>query len=280
MALLTVTAMLFAAPGVAFAQDDTNDTTDGNATATPTATPTPVENETDDNGTDANASVSPGERLSAVVGVEEEELEGELGSRAFGLAVARAASNDSQLGDVVAEEYNETNETIREIEQRREALNESRANGSISEGQYQARMTVLTAQARTAQQQANATANASEGLPTELLEEKGINASNVQRLKQDAANLTGPEVAEIARNIAGEGVGANMAEDRGQAEDRGDREDMNRSDGNETDGDTNRSDGMDQSDGQDGSQNRSDGDGTDEETNETDDDGADTRDGN
>jgi len=34
-------------------------------------------------------------------------------------------------------------------------------------------------------------------------EERGINVDNVTELKQNARNLTGPEVAEVARGIAG-----------------------------------------------------------------------------
>lgn len=237
VALLTVTAMLFAAPGAAFAQEET---------ATPTATPESSE--------DGDASVSPGERLSAVIGVEEAELDGEIDGRAFGLRVASAAS-DEELAEVVAEEYNETNATTQELERRKAALEQARANGSMDEGEYQARMTVLTAQAENAERQANATANASEGLPAELLAEKGINASTIQRLKENAANLSGPEVADIARNIAGGG------EDR--AGDRG--EDRRSDDANQSERGENRTDAQDGSQNQterpeshDGSQNQTD----------------------
>lgn len=267
VALLTATAMLFAGPGVAFAQETTatptpTETPDG----TETATPTPEDEMEPDENASENASVAPGERLSAVIGVEEEELEGELGSRTFGLKVAQAASNNSRLAEVVAEEYEETSERVAEIEQRKEALNESRENGSISEGEYKARMTVLAAQAQNAERQANMTANASEKVPAELLEEKGINASAIQRLQANASNLTGPEVAAIAQSIAGKGVGAGMADekrpdDAGAPEDRGG--DANRTDSDQRGDGTNRSDtnGTDTG-GQDSGMNQSDSDDT------------------
>lgn len=189
-------------------------------------TATPIPEEADD-----NASISPGERLSVVVGVQEAEINGTLGTRAFGLAVARAAS-DERVADIVAEQYNETSRDVADIENRMAALNESRADGSIDEGEYQAEVTILAAQAQNARQMANATANASDGLPADLLESKGINASAIQQLKDDANELTGPEVAAIAQRIAGEGTGAQAADAR--ADDRPD--DGNQSDANKTEG--------------------------------------------
>lgn len=268
LALLTVTAMLVAGPGAALAQDDGNQTVDENATATPS----PDENASNESEEDENASVSPGERLSAVIGVQESELEGELGSRAFGLAVARAAS-DERLAEVVGEEYNETNASVQALERRRAALEASRENGSIGQGEYESRLTVLAAQSHVAQQRANLTANASMGVPSDLLEEQGINVSSIQELKNNAANLTGPEVARIAQSIAGEGVGAgfgdearaddgdrgedgdraaNQSEDANQSADEGNQtaaDGGNQSESPEADQDANRTDSGDDSSG-------------------------------
>lgn len=263
LALLTVTATLVAAPGAALAQSDGNATVNENATATPSpdenATDHPEdENATDQPDEDENASVSPGERLSAVIGVQEAELEGELGTRAFGLAIARAAS-DERLAEVVGEEYNETNASVHALERRREALNESLANGSIGRGEYESRLTVLAAQAQVAQRQANMTANASVGLPADLLAEQGINVTAIQRLQTSAANLTGPQVARIAQSIAGAGVGASIADDNrpdfagsgdasAGADNRTDGENPSDS-GNRSDGGNRTADGSNQSDG-------------------------------
>ena len=55
-------------------------------------------------------------------------------------------------------------------------------------------------------------------LPAEALEANGVNATAIRRLSDRAANLTGPETAEIARFIAGDGVG--RAARPGAADDR------------------------------------------------------------
>jgi len=181
--------------------------------------------ETDAAG-DANASIAPGERLSGVVGVQEAELDGEVEGRAFGIKVAQPATNESRA-DVVADQLRDVEQRLNETEQRRQELEEARENGSISEGKYRAEMAKLAAQTQTAKELTNRSENASEGLPAELLESKGINASAIQTLKDRAEQLTGPEVAEIARSIAGNAspVGAGPSDrgpgDAGPPEDRG-----------------------------------------------------------
>jgi len=216
--------------------------------------------ETDAAG-DANASVAPGERLSGVVGVQEAELDGEVEGRAFGIKVAQAATNESRA-DVVADQLRDVEQRLNETEQRRQELEEARENGSISEGKYRAEMAKLAAQTQTAKELTNRSENASEGLPAELLESKGINASAIQTLKDRAEQLTGPEVAEIARSIAGNAspVGAGPSDrgpgDAGPPEDRGPGdggppEDQGPGDGDEEDTDGEETPTPDDSDGDD-----------------------------
>jgi hypothetical protein len=184
---------------------------------------------------ESNASVAPGERLSGVVGVGEAELEGEVESRAFGLAVARADSDEARA-DLIAQKVNESRERVENLSERREQLREARENGSISQGQYAARIAELAARSDNVQRTANDTANASEGLPAELLESKGVNASAIQQLRDNARNLTGQEVAEVARSIAGERPEqADRGADRGTDADRGGASDGD--DATPTDGD-------------------------------------------
>lgn len=169
-----------------------------------------------DNSTDAqtptergNASenaVAPGERLSGILGVGQAELENEVDSRSFGLAVARAASDDAKA-DVVGEQLDDVEQRLDDLEQRKADLAAARENGSLSEGAYRARMAEVAAELEGAERVANQTANESAGLPADLLEQKGINASAIQTLKDRANELGGQEVAEIARAIAGSSVG-------------------------------------------------------------------------
>lgn len=180
-----------------------------------------------DNATDANASISAGERLAGAVGVQEAELEGEIGSRSFGLAVARAESPERRAA-LVAERLNETDRELSALQERRERLREARRNGSISQGEFAARMAELVTRGRNVERTVNQTANVSRGIPDDVLASKGVNVSAIGRLRADARNLTGPEVAEIAREIAGppEDRGRDRAGDgeRGQREEADGRE--------------------------------------------------------
>jgi len=157
------------------------------------------------NGTDANAT-SPGERLSGVVGVQGAELEGEVETRSFGLRVARAASDDARAA-VVRDQLGEVREGVETVQQRKAALQEARANGSMSEGEYRARVSELAVRGGTVAELANRTSETAGSLPTAVLEANGVNATAIQRLQQAAGSLTGPEVAAIARSIAGPSVG-------------------------------------------------------------------------
>jgi len=195
VAVALVVASMAAVPatGLAASGDQATDayqTDDGTTT-----------NETED----GNASVAPGERLSGVVGVQEAELEGEVYGRAFGLRVARAATNDSKAG-VVGEQVQDLKQRLDGLRERKQELNESRANGSVSEGRYRAEVAELAARTKTVKELANRSENASQGLPAELLESKGINATAIQTLKDRASELSGPQVAKIARSIGGPGA--------------------------------------------------------------------------
>ncbi len=168
-----------------------------------------------DAANETNATVAPGERLAGVVGTQEAELDGEIDSRSFGLAVARASSEEAKAA-LIAEKVNETQRELGNLTQQREQLRQARQNGTISQGEYRARITELAARTENAERAANDTANASQGLPTDVLESKGVNATAIQTLRDEAKNLSGGEVAEIARSIAGsEAADQNRPEDRG-----------------------------------------------------------------
>jgi len=158
------------------------------------------------NDTNASEAVSPGERLSGVVGVQSAELEGEVEKRTFGLKVARAASDDARA-QVVNEQLGDLEQRVATLGERRQALEQARANGSMSGGEYAARVSELTAESRTVSDLANDTDETASGLPADVLEANGVNVSAIQQLRNNASGLTGPEVAEIARSIAGPNVG-------------------------------------------------------------------------
>ena len=230
MAAMLVMGTLAAIPAITMAQDTT--TPDGETTtATPGAETEPDKNETSDNGTD------PGAQLAGVVGVSEAELDGELQSRTFGIKIANAASDGAKAG-VVADQLNDSEERIEELQERKETLQEARKNGSIGEGEYRARIARLHAETRNVQRLTNGANETASVLPAETLEERGINATRITMLSERANELSGPEVAEIARGIAGQNAGGEarpeQARDRGGADGSEDAPDRGGQD-NETD---------------------------------------------
>lgn len=193
--VLTLAAMLLVAPMAAGAPALGTTLTD---TDTPTTTPT------------EDGSVSPGEKLSGVVSVQAAEIDGEVAERTYEVKVARANSSASKA-EVVAETLGDVEERVDELEDRKKTLKEARDNGSISEGKYRAEMSEVAAELSTARRLANASGETAAGLPEDVLAEKGINVTAIRALQDRAANLTGPEVANIARSIAGADVGKSMA---------------------------------------------------------------------
>lgn len=173
------------------------------------AAPVAQGGETNETGTET----APGERLSGVTGVGEAELEGDLERRAFGLQIANASTEGAQA-DVVAQRVSSIEQRLAELEDRKAELDQQRESGEISDGKYRAEVAQLSARTETLRQLSNQSAAVSEQLPAELLEERGVNATRIQRLSERANELSGPEVAEIARGIAGPGAGEMPGGDR------------------------------------------------------------------
>lgn len=186
--------------------------------------------------------VAPGEHLSGVLDVGEAELETEVDSRAFGIQIARAATQDAKAA-VVGEQLGDIEERLAALEERKQALQRARENGSMTEGAYRARIADLAARTTGLERLANETARTAGELPADVLAERGIDASAIRTLESRAAELGGQDVAEIARGIAGPSVGEAPGKagpgDRGPGEPGpGERpampDDDRRSDGNET----------------------------------------------
>ncbi|MEF8775462.1 MAG: hypothetical protein V5A43_03030 [Haloarculaceae archaeon] len=174
-------------------------------------------NQVNEDGTE-NASVAPGQMLAGNVDVGEAEIEGEIEARSFGITVAKAETDDA-TADVVSKALDSVEGRLNELEARKQALDRARENGSISEGEYRARITGLAAETANVKRLANASGTVSEGLPAEVLAARGIDVTAIQTLQDRASELRGPQVAEIARGIAGENVdarpGGPAAGDRG-----------------------------------------------------------------
>lgn len=161
-------------------------------------TPMADENETDE--------TPPGARLAGSIGAQQAEIGGEIDSRAFQNALDRAPS-DTARARVVADRTDDITERLSQLEERREKLRQARRNGSISNGTYAAELTELAARSEATRELANRSRSAAAALPREIAREQGVNVTAISLLERRAANLTGPEVARIARSIAGPGVG-------------------------------------------------------------------------
>jgi hypothetical protein len=173
---------------------------------------TPATFDTPDNGTEndsENASMPAGARLAGVVNVQAAEVEGEVQERSFGVQMAAARSNASKAS-VVASQVGELNETLAELQDRKRSLVEAKQNGSISQARFRAEMAGLAAEISTARRLSNTTAESAEGIPAPDLEAGGVNVTAIQRLQTSASNLSGPEVASIARDVGG--VSGNSSE--------------------------------------------------------------------
>lgn len=162
-------------------------------------------NETATNASGA-AEVAPGERMAGVLGVSEAELSGEIASRSFGSSVAAARTNRTKAA-AVGEQIDDVRDRLASMRERRQRLDAARENGTISEGRYRAEMATLTAEIRASERLLNDTEAVARGLPHEALEERGVNASAIDALRRNASRLGGPEVAAIARGIAGRDAG-------------------------------------------------------------------------
>jgi hypothetical protein len=153
-----------------------------------------------------DSGVAPGERMAGVVGAERASVESEVAVRAFDRRVA-AADSSLAKARVIVGQLDDLHERLDELDAKRAELERARENGTLSQGEYRARLARLYAEERALQRLVNRTEETARGLPAETLREQGVNVTAIEHLRADARNLTGPEVATVARSIAGRSVG-------------------------------------------------------------------------
>lgn len=162
------------------------------------------------NTTATNATIQPGEQLAGVVGVQGAEIDGEIEGRAYGHAVAAARNNNSKAS-VVADQVERLETRLTELRERRDSLQEAHANGSLQGGQYRAQMATVAARIGQVERQLNQSQQFANGLPENARSAAGLNVSALETLRTQAHEMRGGEVAEIARSVAGRGVGRGPA---------------------------------------------------------------------
>ena len=176
-----------------------------------------LDNSTVTNETNESVMLGPGARLAGVVGVQQAEIRGEVEHRTFGLSIAAARSNGSKAR-VVAQNTERIQDRLRALENRSRQLNESYRNGSMPEAAYYARMAQINTRIRTLERQTNQTIEEAGALPPQSLNQHGVNVTELERVRNQARNMTGPEVAGVARKIGGPHAGKPVGHERGPPE--------------------------------------------------------------
>ena len=145
---------------------------------------------------------APGERFAGVVGVQQSEIEAGIEHRSFEIRLMQATSQDEQA-ETVSDRITDVETRIAELEKRKQTLEKRREAGEIGEGRYRAEVARIAAQIEALKTLADQSQRAVRKLPAELLEQRGINMTAVQTLRERADKLSGREVREIAREIGG-----------------------------------------------------------------------------
>lgn len=167
-----------------------------------------------DGNVDGNESITPGERFSGVVSVQEAEIDGDIESRIFGIQVAKADSDNARAA-VVAERHQHNEQRLAELDGRLSNLEQARDNGSMSYGEYAARSAVVHSELQNVERSANETAEVADGLPNDTLKANGVTPEAIDTLRNNASEMSGPEVADLARSIAGPNIDRALPERTG-----------------------------------------------------------------
>ncbi|MFB6253867.1 MAG: hypothetical protein ABEI06_04600 [Halobacteriaceae archaeon] len=155
----------------------------------------------DDHG-DNTTGILPGVRFTGVINIQHTELQGNVEKRSFAIRL-RKADSPSEKATIIADKVESLQQRITNLQERKQTLKNALQNGSITKSEYRAEIAELVSQINNVKQIVNKTVSVAKGLPTELLAAKGINVSAIVQLKNHAANMSGPEIAAIARSIRG-----------------------------------------------------------------------------
>ncbi|MFB6111257.1 MAG: hypothetical protein ABEJ35_01845 [Halobacteriaceae archaeon] len=163
--------------------------------------------------TDDGDTVAPGQRLGAVVSSQGTDLKSDLATRTLRESLRRAESNGSRAR-ILAGTIEDLTARLEELRAAQDRLQARYENGSLSFGQYVARSAQLMARERAFTQLLNVTERQAARLPATVREANGVNMERLATLRERARNITGPAVAELARELAGppEDVPANQSE--------------------------------------------------------------------
>lgn len=189
--------------------------------------------------------LSVGEQLSGAMSAQEAELDGELDRHAFGNAIANAES-DEERAALITERKEAVREDIDTQKADHEALQDAYEAGEVTRGEYVSDLSAQGVGIDNAHAAVDDMDEAANDLPTELREEAGVNSEALNTLREEAEELTGPEVAAIATTIAGPDVSDRIGGpdngdagpgDRAGGPDDGDDDEADADDGEDEDAD-------------------------------------------
>lgn len=149
--------------------------------------------------TDANASadveLSFGQQISIMVSSQQAEVEHTVENAAFDIAFADNRSR------AVRERARELAGEMKDKKRSLDRLEQNYTDGELTESEYAAKKMKVQASAEALNHSANHVLNRTEGLSR--AEQNGVNVTAIRLLASNASEMTGQEVAEIARGIAG-----------------------------------------------------------------------------
>lgn len=175
-----------------------------------TLSPTPTDTVSGATNTSRDVgNLTPGERLSVVVGVQGAEVRGEVDARSYESRLA-SAETERERATVVAAQVSRDEMRLAELRARQAALRDRRANGTLDPGTYAAQTARVRAEVATVTRTTERSATAAATLPAAAQTAAGVDPGRVDALREGVRELRGPEIAAIAREIAGNRTGAPM----------------------------------------------------------------------
>lgn len=152
--------------------------------------------------TDELNNLTVGEQISSVMSAQEAEVTSEIERHAFGQAIANADS-DEERAEIIANRTEELKSDVDERLSDKEELRSEYKAGNISRAEYVSELAAHGVEAKHVNESVDEINETAGELPEELLEENGVNTTALNTLRNEAANMTGPEVAAVAQTIAG-----------------------------------------------------------------------------
>lgn len=136
------------------------------------------------------------------------------------------AADDETRADLVVERTDDLEERLAALEAERDELREQ--EGDLHQGEYRARMTRLAVEIQSLEREIDRT--------EQRAAETGVDDERLDELRENASELSGPEVAEIARGLGGpDGTPGGGPPDHAGADDQTDDGDGGQGNGNAPD---------------------------------------------